>query len=309
MSIIFRQIEWADHNTERSYPLTVDSSKKDSSGSFVIPDDFLVGMSLAVNVSSNIKPNYFYISKIGVFPQGFTLTVSYDDGSLKEVVATANISRNAYKKYEWYRLTGVGAFSDTVGHVQLGNLDGVDSQPAGLFEFDKDSARLEADVIKPVLRGVTSIRIKNGNNLSAPIYGHVVLSAGQNTKIESSVSSGVTTIVINAIEGEGLNDDCLCESEAPCIKTINRIPPASDGNFTITPGTCIDIQALGNGLQISDTCSEPCCGCEELETITNELVNLGNRIQTAERVAQELSAKIGLLESIFQSSTIDKCCE
>ena len=39
-------LEFLNHNAQRSYPLTADATKQDLTGSFVIPDDFLVGLDL-----------------------------------------------------------------------------------------------------------------------------------------------------------------------------------------------------------------------------------------------------------------------
>ncbi len=308
MSIVFRQIEWADHNTERSYPLTVDSSKVDRSGAFRIPDDLMVGMSIAVHAGLNIKPSKFYVKSIGSYPHGVTITIGYDDGDISETVATVSISQSTHQKYAWYQMQGGGAFSDAIGYIQIGKFDGLQDQPAGFFEFDPDAARLESDVIKPFVRGVSSIVVQNVDRVSQPIYGDVQIVAGSNCRIDSYTSGGVTVLTIHAIEGEGLNQKCQCEEEGPCIKTINYIKPSPNGNFTLSPGTCISLGQVQNGLEIRDDCSEPCCGCEELEIITQELQNLGDKLQTASTVVETLNQKINQLESLFLGSSFDKTC-
>lgn len=312
MSIHIRNLEWGDHNSERSFPLTVEATKTDLSGSFVLPDDFIVDVRLAVGIGTNWQPNRFLIKSIGNYATGFGIVIGYDDGVSDVVtVATSNIARGAYAPYEYYRLTGVGEFVDVNGFVQLGKLDGIDAQPGGQFEFGLTEGQLETDCIQPQLRTISSITLVNGSNVGNKIYGDIVLVAGRNMRLTAVAVGGVTQIVFDAIEGEGLNEDCVCEgdTDAPAIRTINGIPGTADGNFTILGNTCLVPEGIANGIRLNDVCSEPCCGCEELEVITAQLEQFGRQATTLENFLSELTARVTQMDQVVLGSTLgDRGC-
>ena len=312
MTIHIRNLEWGDHNSERSYPLTVESTKSDLTGSFELPDDFITGLTLAVGVGVNWLPNRFYLKSVGNYATGFGIVIGYDDDSSAGLtVATANIARGAYSPYEYYRLTGVGNFLDAAGTVQLGKISSIDLQPGGQFEFDRDGGQLETDTINPQIRTIQSLSVVNGTDISDKIYGDVELVAGRNMRITAVVIGDTTQIVFDAIEGEGLNEACVCEGDPTAlpIRTINGIPGTSDGDFTLIGNTCLVFDPITNGLRISDVCSEPCCGCEELEIVTSQLEQFGRQATTLENFLVDLEARVTQMDQIVLGSRLnDRGC-
>jgi hypothetical protein len=312
VTIHLRNLEWGDHNSERSFPLTVDATQADLSGTFVLPDDFIVDIRLAVSAGSNWLPNRFYVKNIGNYATGFGIVIGYDNSSSQLTVATANIARGAFVEYEYYQLTGVGDFVDSAGFVQLGKLAGMDNQPGGQFEFDRVGGQLETDCIQPQIRTLSSLTLINGSDVSDKIYGDIELIAGRNMRITAVSVGDVTQIVFDAIEGEGLTEDCVCDGEEDTvpIRTINGIPPTADGDFTILGNSCLIPEAITNGLRLNDACSEPCCGCTELEIVTAQLEQFGRQATTLENFLVNLEARVTQMDQVVLGSRLgDRGCE
>ena len=273
-------LEFLNHNAQRSYPITADSTGTDITGSFNIPDDFLVVLDIPVAFVDNIESGRFFIRQIGVFSSGMQLIFSYDLSASVFDVGTALIPATTSTRNSVFSVGGISPYEDVVGKVVIGKLDTIQQQSAGLFNFTLDDARLEPQTIRPMIRGLSSLSIENADGLeSEKFYGDIELVAGTNVQISTAKVDNVTQITISAISGEGTIAECICEGAAahtPCIKTINGIGPTSTGNFNLVGDTCIKIESSENGVNIRDTCRTPCCGCEELEKITEELTTFAN---------------------------------
>jgi hypothetical protein len=115
----------------------------------------------------------------------------------------------------------------------------------------------------------------NGTQRSNRIVGDVELVAGANMQLIPIVAVGADPIIrFNAISGEGLIQACVCEGEsAPGnpITRISGIAPTTAGDYTIAGSECVDVVPISNGVRIVNKCSQPCCGCPELERITVDL--------------------------------------
>ena len=313
MTVHIRNLEWADHNSERRYPLTIEATGEDTSGSFDLPNDFIVGLYLKVHSGLTIDPGKFFLRSIVNASSGFGITIGYDATGGAINVATANIARAAFSEFQTYRLTGVGTFLDAAGAIVLGKLGNIDEQPAGQFEFDIAGGKLESDVVRPLIRGISSLRAQTGGDISDQVYGDVVFQAGTNMRITVVQAAGADPVIIfDAIEGEGLNEDCVCDDDpeqAPAIRTINGIPGTSDGDFTILGNACLVPIGIQNGIRLDDVCSEPCCGCRELEIITAQLEQFGRQATTLENFLVSLEARVTQMDLVVLGARLgDRGC-
>ena len=288
-------LEFLNHNSQRSYPLTADATKSDITGTFEIPDDFLVGMDIPVSPAMDMETGRFFVRQLGLFASGVQLIVAYDSGSDVVDVAIALIPLTDSSVNQVHVLGGVEPFSDTNGKVVIGRTDTIRTQPSGLFVFDIDGARLEPQVVRPMIRGVSSIRVSTATGtVSERLYGDIELVAGTNVQFSTVVTPGETKIVISALDGEGTIEQCVCEGDAadiPCIKTINRIPPAPDGNFSMIGDDCLSFFGEEAGIRLTDSCCAPCCGCTELEAITRDLERFASQRSILESFINQLSAE------------------
>lgn len=308
-------LDWLVHNGQRKYPLTLDSTCRDDSDSFEIPTDFILGLDLPTHTGLDVSSARFFIKHIGAYAGGYSIIVGYQPAAGDAInVASALIPRPTHTRYTTYALGGIGDFSDTVGKVTIGNLDNIDQQPPGFWTFSLANARLEPDAIRPMLRGVAALVVVNGDQRSAPLYGDIELVAGANILLVPIVESGKDPVIrISAISGEGTIEDCACEGDAAQIdpiKTVNGVPPTPTGDFNLIGSDCVQIVPITNGLRLVNTCSKPCCGCDELERITEDLERLKAQATTVQAFVDRLLEATSVMDTIVLASRIGDrgCC-
>ncbi len=287
-------VEWYNTNSQRRYPLRDDASLRDVTDSFSIPNDLIVEFAWPAHAFSTIDPTGFYVSSISVFGSGVVIQFSY----LGEVIGSVNIDSETFIPNLSKSIRGIGTFADTVGTVVIGSLSGLDSA-AGTFTFESPAkSGFLPSAVKLIPRGVSAIYIKNGDDLSDALQGDLTLESGRNFLIEYQRRSGTPTdpnvISLSAISGAGLNLDCGCDESTPrpCIKTIDGVPPNSEGDFHLDGDECVKLDAIANGLQIKDTCSKPCCGCQELDVVKTTLQSMSAQVTALNSYADKLSAQI-----------------
>jgi len=290
-----------------------DATKVDQTGQFSLPDDFLVGLYFPVHSSLTVDPSKFFLRSVAIFSTGYNVTIAYDDGtSSPPLVASANISKTAHVENTSYALAGSADFDDSVGKLVVGSTEGMDSAGAGQFIFDFDDGKLDPDVIRPMIRGVSSLTLVNGSNESDRLYGDIELVAGANIRLTPIVVSGQDPqIRIDAISGEGLIEECVCEGEDPgiCIKRINGVSPTVAGDFTLVGDDCLELETIAHGIQLKDVCSDPCCGCEELEAITRDLERFGDAATTLRNFVNRLEAEVNQFSAVVLGSRLgDRGC-
>ncbi len=156
-----------------------------------------------------------------------------------------------------------------------------------------------------MIKGVSSLAVKNGNDLSPRIYGDVTLVAGANVKL--SITGG-HSVRIDAITGAGLVDSCACDSDTavgPPITSLNGVRPRADGEFTFLGNPCLTLETVKNGLRFHDICSSPCCGCPELDALMKELAFFGNEATSLKAFVDHLSSKFDQFNSVVLASRLN----
>lgn len=280
-------VDWLNSNSQRAYPLSEDVSRADVTGSFRIPDELIVDLIWPAHASAGIDPSKFHVKSIGIFGSGVTIALGYDG----QTIGSVSIDAATHVLNTAYFISGSGDFYDTIGKIVIGKLEAA-RKSSGSFQFDLANARLVPTVIRPDIRGVTSVRLKTGEDLSDPIQGDVVLQAGTNFEI-TFVAGSPGRIVFSAIDGRGLTKACDCSEnqDLPCIQTINGLPPDGNGNFTLEGDDCLKFEQLTNGLQLFDECSKPCCGCGELKVLEDTLRMMQNQVYSLENLGSRLEAQ------------------
>lgn len=299
-------LQWLNHNSQRSYPLTSWATKTDKNGNIRLPDSFIVAMYLPLSATLEIDTSRFFIKTVLISPTGFNITVGYDNGSGSPIdVAAANITRSSFVPNRSYALGGIDEFDDTIGHVVIGNLDEVDKLPPGFYTFNYSDSALEADVIRPNIRGISRLRITNNNQTSEYVYGDVTLVAGTNMRISLARTAEDTKIIFDAISGLNLNADCICPTPASgeCIRCINGVC-SDNGTFTIVANECVDITPGKNSLTLSDTCAQPCCGCVELDELATQIDRFADGVTTLQNFVSRLGAEVTQMSLVVLGSKL-----
>lgn len=304
-------LEWLSHNSQRAYPLTADATRWDKSRTFQIPNDFFVSMHLAVPWQLASSPDQFFVSRVLADSMGYQVMISYRSFDRRDLpVALTVIPVSGFRENSVFVWTGVGEFQEVSGSVVIGSLDNINLQPRGDFAFDLQDGRLEPDAVRPEIRGITSIRVNVGGVESVPISGRIRLVPGRNVRLTPVFEPGKDPMIrIDAISGEGLIEECICQDDlGPPVRSINGVRPVN-GRIDILGTDCAVIENKSHSITIKDRCAEPCCGCEELEVLTQALESLGDRIATWENFLKNLEARVTQLDSVVLSSRLgDRSC-
>lgn len=306
MSVGLLGHDWLDANSERSYPLTQDSTKRDISGVFTLPTNFLVDLGLSVSSAFNVQPTKFFLYKLIVDSASLLVTVGYSATSGPKPVAIARILRGASADFATYPLRGVGDFHDSTGFVVVGELASLDSLPSGYFEFSLDGGRLETEVVRPQLRGIPRLVVTN-SGASVPLSSDIELQAGRNCRLVVDTTTPIPSIRIDFIDGEGTLDNCDCGeniTDSPPIRFINDIPGTADGKFYLEGDECIELEPIVNGLRLDNKCSAPCCGQGEKQELINLAQTLESKIRTLENFVASLNSSVLQMENTVLGTTI-----
>jgi len=299
-------IEWLNQNAQRNYPFSEVATVKDVTGSVRLPDDFIVDLLWPVHAGIVSDPGLIYIGSVDIFSSGATIGLYYND----ELIGTAALDASSFTENSSYSIFGAGNFEDSIGKITIGNLESA-QRFAGSYIFDLNGGRLEETVVRPDLRGVTALYAVSGNATSQALYGDINLVSGANIRLVPDIETN--SIIVNAIEGEGLSEPCDClgdTEDLPCITTINGQGPNENGDFTISGDDCLTPSSVANGIAISDDCSKPCCGCEELKVLVDTLKNINREIMSVREFAAQLSSRISEIESnLIASRLTDIACE
>jgi hypothetical protein len=303
-------LQWLNHNSQRSYPLTERASKTDTLNVIRLPDSFIVALKLPVNAGLNVTPEKFYLKSLLLAPTGYNITIGYNTGATNTEdnpdIAAVNIAKSTYAPNRAYALGGIDDFADTVGQIVIGRLDEIDALPPGRYFFSAAAGELEPDAIVPNIRAVTRLRLSNNNELSGPIYGDVTLVAGSNMRLALTTAGNADPVItFSAISGLNLNENCECDvpDTGECIRCING-ECSGDGTFHINQGECVDVAGVAGGLVLSDTCAQPCCGCSELDAITTQVDRFGDGVTTLQNFVTRLSSEVTQMSLVVLGSRL-----
>lgn len=265
-------LEWLNLNSERNYPIKENATRKDTTGSVELPNQLIVDAVFVTDVN-----NSFYVKTVQ-FLDISTIISIYDQNDV--FVGTVTIMKDTHTTYESYQVDGHGIYKYLQGKLVIGDLSNIEI--LGTYEFVFDATKFEDTVIIPNIRGVTSISVVGKNTL---LIGDVQLVAGYNCRLR--IDEAENKIYIDAISGEGLGPVCNCDEEPlelVGIKTINGIRPrTSDGNFDIRGVGCIEVAGLSNGIEIRNTCEEPCCDCDDVNALLASLSDKQTQLTDLDR--------------------------
>lgn len=303
-------LQWLNHNSQRSYPLTERATKVDTKNVIRLPDSFIVALYFPVHAGMAVQPENFFLKNLLISPTGFNISIGYNDDDTNPVVAAVNIAKSAHVANRSYAIGGVDDFDDTIGQIVIGRLDELETLPVGSYEFTPEAGEIEPDAIRPMIRGISSLQIENNFQLSEKIYGDILLVAGNNMRIDVAPAATLTTITFNAISGENLNEDCICDQppDAPCIKCINGI--CGSENFPLTPGPCVEVASTGNGIRLTDVCAQPCCGCDELSALNLQIDRFSDGVTTLQNFVTRLGSEVTQMSLVVLGSRLgDSGCD
>jgi hypothetical protein len=296
---------WLDQNSQRAYPLSEEATRMDTTGSYRLPDDLIVDFVLPINSALEYNVDSFYLSKLAIFGESLTLEFSYWTGASAALVGTTTVSANTFARNSTYFIQGVDDFAGVLGKVVIHSLTSA-FQQTGVYEFALGGGRLEATTIVPDMRGITGMRILDGDDIGELYQGDIALEAGANFRITQSDFEGITVLTLSAIDGEGTIAECTCEGDAAlraAVRTLNGVRPDVNGNINLVGDDCLQVTPVesDNAVSLVDVCSKPCCGCPELETLVQDQDRMRDQVQTLTNLAARLESNVQQLQTLVTS--------
>lgn len=265
----YDNLDFLNLNSLRNYPIKEGVSRMDTLGVFTIPNDFIVDLQLA---ASNDPTKVFYISKLSNLED--VVAIELSDGS-NVLVGTFLIVVATHTKYKQYEITPTEEYEGANGVVTINSLTSLQSGPSGVYYFTQATAVLEMRTTVPALKGLTRLLFINASGETFALTGDVEIEARTNLRFKNGTGNRV---ILDAGEGIGLNNQCA--ELAGCIRTINGIPPDEEGNFTFDFSDCAQLTPIpaNTGLLLEDTCCKPCVGCNDIEELTERLMQAENSL-------------------------------
>lgn len=289
MSLGLWNLQWLNHNSQRSYPICDWASKKCSvSDEIRIPDDFLLAINFAISTALTVNIDKFYVSAIAISTQGVTVNIGYE--GVTDLAAVSHLPL-LDEEVVTGALTGIDDFDDTVGYIAINPRSSIFHLTPGYYTFNYEATAIEPDCIRPMLRSVTSLRIQNAGSYSERLYGDIVLVAGNNISIDIVSTTPTQSVIrISAINDPDYSEQCgeIDNDPMNCITSINGVTGDGDGNVSINGTGCMSIGNGNSSIILDDTCAEPCCGCAE----TNALEAQIDRVITGEATLTTFLSKL-----------------
>lgn len=291
------QLEWLNENSLRAYPIREDCSRipHDQYGNLLGADMSLpnyVVVDFLMSVPSESSPNA-YLKKLA-YAQDF-LNITFGVGD--ETVASVAVDITTHTANKAYPFIGQGSYEAAEGVVVVGDLSRLaEDFPEGQYYFTYEQAALEATCVRPSARGVTSFSIVDGATgyVQRKLYGDIRLVSGSNIELKYDEDSG--SIVINAGNGLGYSAECDCGGIAQ--KVIRYINGVTADSVQIAGDECVAVSTSNGVITISNTCSKPCCGCNELAFINDKISEIQTAIARIESLASQLSAHRASFDAI-----------
>lgn len=287
--------EFLSHNALRSYPFadgmslrpSIDREKR-------LPDDFLVGATIVLT-NNDITTNFecFFLQRLSVYPQGCALTIGYlnKDGSTI-AVGRSIFSLISPKTNTTVIIEAINNFYGLQGHLTVGNFDTLLEQFSGDWTFKPEDTFFDPDVVNSTPRCVSSVVVHTADTISEPIYGEISFVEGDNINLEYYQSgTGIMCLKI------GVNVKDTENRVTGPIYTINELPPSPTGDFQITSiSNCLDVISGAGKIELRDVCSEPCCGCNELQVINNQIKNQIEMLHDIQALQRQLETQLEMLK-------------
>ena len=299
-------LEWLNHNSQRSYPIADWATKKcNTDESIVLQDDFILALSMGISTEHTLDIEKFYIKTVQVSETGCGIIIGYEDTpvGITFVRQGTDITTSS--------ITGLDGFEDIVGYIAVNPQSEIFKYLPGEYTFDWAGSALEPDCIRPMIQSIVSFQVKGGTTR----YGDIIFREGANVRLTSNNG----TLIFTAVNPDGFVRKCDCSEDNTNnrpIVSINGVYPDEEGNLELiseneaeiktgreNPGKeCVQLVNELNKIILDDTCSTPCCGCVEINALYQNLKDALDGAATMNRVLNELSNKQAQIELTYSTA-------
>jgi hypothetical protein len=298
-------MEWLNSNAERAFPFKEDTSRQDENLVVRIPNRLIVDLIFVVPAAANYR---YYLKSLMYSGSHLNLVMADEAGT---TVSSVTVDLSTHTRNDAYTMSGEGNFAGAVGRIALGDLTNLTADlPPGVYAFSLDTAEFELRTVRPDLRAVYSLTAVGADGtVTSPITGIVQLLAGANVRLTYVAAAGGNPdgIRIDATGNDDYEEDCNCDSKVTpltAVRSINGVGanPASGRLDLVSMTPCVTISVTGDSVVLTDNCSQPCCGCPELEFLTERIKLLDDSVGKIESFQSELSARqLAFYQSVLES--------
>ncbi|GHT40851.1 hypothetical protein FACS189443_1780 [Planctomycetales bacterium] len=290
-----RNLNWADFNAVRRFPLLYGCDAVSTDGHFTIPDNLILSLYLSYHLGETFpNPSMFYISELVYFRSGFTLSISYRNGGTVTKIAETSVDLTSSTRHSVINFVD-STGGQASGFFVLGDIDALDNQPVGEWTFEPEATTLDPFCIRAAAPALSRIFVQTADQLYGPFIGDITFAEGENITLDVL---GVDEM--NCLEGTSEGTEIVISTEVEqdkntnCVKSILGVLPDNHGNIEFIGQNCLEITPFGaSGILFNDKCSEPCCSCAELAPSEAKMSELTVSIS-------QLSARINALDNQMQ---------
>lgn len=299
--------EFLDSNIHRCYPLdtsTITAAKTPSTAMLV---DALVVCTGAVN------PSALAIGK-AVFSSSSVKLALYYNNTILGYIADIPYDTSFGTVVKFHIVT-TDPLGSVTGKLTIGDL--TDALDTGVVEYGYAGGKFYTGccITLSDIDGIHGIQV--GNTL---LTGIITFKEGSGITLTPKIINGQACIEISANDLKDItnashifNDDSLVEAAVNAygtpIRSINGVYPVAEnsaggnaGNISIqapSDSTCLNIEGQpGTGvITISNQCSEPCCGKEELKVVVDNIGVLNTTVARIEAFQKSLDTSLNTLST------------
>lgn len=279
-----------------------------------LPNGLIADISLPVPVGA-LEPADVFVQQVTGFATGVAISLA-DRNAPATTIASTTVFVASHQRLDSYTLTGQGALLGIIGRITIGD-------PKTLLEIAKvaydfrtvpDNTRLVVSCVRPYLQGVTGIQVTDSETgETTTLTGIVGIEAGDNMVFGVSINE----LVLNSgllDPGTDADDDCGCEDSLGAdgttgdgnpIMSINGIEPDENGDFTVEGVDCTSVSPITNGLEIIDTCSTPCCSCDQLDVLYQGLQAVENEVGRLQEVEEQLRGRLDNMQTTMLNAQLN----
>lgn len=297
------RIQWPNQNTLRRYPLAVHASGVDVSGRFNLPTSTFVDASVSTTFQSKLHFAQFYISQLTVSADSFRVVISHAEETLPVGYAAGRL--NSQPENQTHTIYGVNSLSGTLGYLVTGDLKQLAALPPGSYNFTVDNGALDPGVVHCAVKSMRSIAVEVSGTTATELNGKVIIRAASGTQFRLIEEEEQNIVIWDAIGNPDLVADCECEaSDLRPILTVGGLPPDETGAVNIFGSRCLEVEPQAAGVQLSNSCSEPCCDCQDdsgledrLDLLYQQILTMDSRLASLETRYSQVDKLIGSSES------------
>ena len=298
------RVQWPNQNALRRYPLAISADGVAVGGKFQIPTSTFVDALIVTTFASKLHFAGFFISKLVIGREAFQLTISHVNETLP--VATVFGQMNLFDENQVHMLRGINILSGTRGYLVTGDLKPVSELPPGEYIFEHQNTAFDPGVVCCGIRAIQTIGVEVSGSSVQELSGKVVFRAATGTQFRKIEEEDRTVILWDAIGNADLQAGCECEdSQLKPIYSVGGLPGDETGAINIFGSRCLEVQSESAGINLTNSCSEPCCDCAEDDGLQDRLDLLYQQILTMETRIATLESKYSQVDAIIEEANCD----